>query len=151
MHLFESSQLIPHPLPQIAETNQLIGECFLNQGMNGEARAMFLDCYNMRKLFFSMDQLVIAESMINIIRARGGRPERSLAIYSNAMEVYKEYLSDNHVQIGHLLVYEGDVHAELLDFSTAVDRYHKAGAIFLNAFGEGHIVEAVILGEAFLL
>ncbi|KAL7489099.1 hypothetical protein ACHAW6_014690 [Cyclotella cf. meneghiniana] len=132
-----------HPL--IADTNQFIGECFLNQGMAAEARAMFLDCYNMRKRFFSMDQLTIAESMVDIIRARSGRPERSLAIYGNAMEVYHEYLSDNHVQIGHLLVYEGDAHAELLDFSTAVDRYHKASVIFRKAYGEGHIVEADIL------
>ena len=94
-----------------------------------------------------MDQLTIAESMVDIIRARSGRPERSLAIYGNAMEAYHEYLSDNHVQIGHLLVYEGDAHAELLDFSTAVDRYHKASVIFRKAFGEGHIAQADILGE----
>lgn len=30
------------PFPQIADTNQFIGECFLNQGMAAEARAMFL-------------------------------------------------------------------------------------------------------------
>eukprot|EP00804_Cyclotella_cryptica_P000331 CCRYP_008667-RB/>CCRYP_008667-RB protein AED:0.03 eAED:0.03 QI:1966/1/1/1/1/1/6/194/741 len=139
------AQMFGENHPSIADTNQYIGECFLNQGMAAEARAMFLDCYNMRKRFFSMDQLTIAESMVDIIRSRSGRPERSLAIYGNAMEVYKEYLSDNHVQIGHLLVYEGDAHAELLDFSTAVDRYHKASVIFRKAFGEGHIVQADIL------
>lgn len=107
---------------------------------------MFVDCYNMRKKFFSLDQLTIAESMVDIIRARNGRPERSLAIYRNAMEIYKEYLPDTHVQIGHLLVYEGDVHAELLDFAKAVDRYQKANNIFLKAVGERHIVEADVLG-----
>ena len=30
------------PCLQIADTNQFIGECFLNQGMAAEARAMFL-------------------------------------------------------------------------------------------------------------
>lgn len=112
-----------------------------------EAREMFVDCYNMRKKFFSLDQLTIAESMVDIIRARNGRPERSLAIYRNALEIYKEYLPDNHVQIGSLLIYEGDVYAELLDFATAVDKYHKANNIFFKAFGEGHIIEADILGE----
>ena len=55
--------------------------------------------------------------------------------------------TDNHAQIGHLLIYEGDVHAELLDFVTAVDRYQKANNIMLKSFGEGHLVEADILGE----
>ena len=108
---------------------------------------MYVDCYNMRKRYVTRDQLVIAESMVDIIRARNGRPERSLAIYRNAREIYDEYLPDNHAQIGHLLIYEGDVHAELLDFATAVDRYQKANNIMLKSFGEGHLVEADILGE----
>ena len=133
--------------PSVAETNSFIGECFLNQGMVVEAREMFVNCYNMRKIFFSLDQLIIAESMVDIIRARNGRPERSLAIYRNAMEIYREYLQDDHIQIGYLLVYEGDVHAELLDFATAVNCYHRANQIFYKAFGEGHLVEADTLGK----
>lgn len=108
---------------------------------------MFVHCYNMRKRFFSLDMLAIAESMVDVIRARSGRPERSLAIYRNAMEIYNDYLPDNHPLLGHLLVYEGDIHVELLDFASAVDRYHKANNIFLKTFGEGHLVEADILGE----
>lgn len=108
---------------------------------------MFVDSYNMRKRFFTLDQLVIAESMVDIIRARNGRPERSLAIYRNAMEIYNEYLPDDHAQIGHLLIYEGDVHAEMLDFPSAVAKYQKASRIFLKTYGEGHLVEADILGE----
>jgi len=107
-----------------------------------------LDCYNMRKLFFSMDQLPIAESMVDIIRVRSGRPERSLEIYRNAMEVYKEYLPDYHIQIANLLAYEGDAHAELLDFASATDRYQKAKEILQKVVGEGHVVEADILGKS---
>lgn len=55
---------------------------------------------------------------------------------------------DNHVTIGHLLIYEGDVHAELLDFGTAINRYQKASNIFLKAVGEGHLVEADIIGKS---
>ncbi|KAL3800255.1 hypothetical protein ACHAWO_013837 [Cyclotella atomus] len=131
--------------PSIAETNQFIGECFLDQNMVEEAREMFVHCYNMRKRFFSLDMLAIAESMVDVIRARSGRPERSLAIYRNAMEIYNDYLPDNHPLLGHLLVYEGDIHVELLDFASAVDRYHKANNIFLKTFGEGHLVVADIL------
>ena len=132
--------------PSVAETYQFIGECFLEQGMITEARSMYVECYNMRKFFFSMDQIHIAESMVDIIRARSGRPDRALAIYRNAMEVYKEYLPDDHVHIARLLIYEGDAHAELLDFSVAIERYEQAMHFFQKAVGEGHVTEADILG-----
>jgi len=139
--------------PSIADTKQYIGEVFLEQGMASEARAMYIDSYNMRKLFFSMDQIHIAESMVDIIRAREGKPEQALAVYKNAMDVYKEYLCDDHIQIGRLLMFEGDAYAELLDFSTAVERYEKAKRIFLDVLDEGHVVEAdvaVDLGKVLL-
>ncbi|KAL7473250.1 hypothetical protein ACHAXS_014029 [Conticribra weissflogii] len=139
--------------PSIADTKQYIGEVFLEQGMTSEARAMYIDSYNMRKLFFGMDQIHIAESMVDIIRAREGKPEQALAVYKNAMDVYKEYLSDDHVQIGRLLMFEGDAHAELLDFSTAIERYEKAKQIFLDVLDEGHVIEAdvaVNLGKVLL-
>jgi len=71
--------------------------------MFAEARAMYVDCYNMRKKFFSLDHLIIAESMIDITRARSGSPEKSLAIYRNAMEIYKEYLPGKST--GRIIMY----------------------------------------------
>ena len=133
--------------PSIAETNQCIGDCFLEQGMNTEARVMYVECYNMRRLFFSGEQIHIAESMVDIIRARDDRPERALEIYQNAMDIYKEYLPDDHVQIGRLFMFEGDTHAELLNFPAAIERYEQAMQIFLKALGEGHVLEADISGK----
>ena len=121
--------------PTIADTLSYIGDCFLDQGMATEARGQFVDCYNMRKHFFTVDQIHIAESMVDIIRARSGQPERALQIYQNAHEVYQEYLPDNHVHIGKLRVYEGDSYAELLQFTTAIERYEQAEQIFFEAFG----------------
>lgn len=77
--------------PNIGDTLSFIGACFLEQDMATEARLIFVDCYNMRKHFFTVDQIHIADSMVDIIRARNGQPERALAIYKNAHEVYKEY------------------------------------------------------------
>lgn len=136
--------------PSIADTKQYIGEVFLEQGKASEARAMYIDSYNMRKLFFGMDQIHIAESMVDIIRAREGKPEQALAVYKNAMDVYKEYLSDDHIQIGRLLMFEGDAYAELLDFSTAIERYEKAKRIFLDVLDEGHVIEADVAGACIL-
>lgn len=131
--------------PAIADTLYFIGECFLDQGMPTEARGQFVDCYNMRKNFFTVDQIHIAESMVDIIRARNGQPERALAIYKNAMDVYKEYLPDDHVQIGRLRVYEGDSNAELHHFSIAVERYEQAQEIFNKVFkGECTIDSALV-------
>jgi tetratricopeptide (TPR) repeat protein len=121
--------------PTIADTLSYIGDCFLDQGMATEARGKFVDCYNMRKNFFTIDQIHIAESMVDIIRARSGQPGRALEIYQNAQEVYSEYLPDNHVQIGRLRVYEGDSFSELLNFTTAIERYEQAKQIFYTAFG----------------
>lgn len=121
--------------PTIADTLSYIGDCFLDQGMAMEARGKFVDCYNMRKNFFTIDQIHIAESMVDIIRARSGQPGRALEIYQNAQEVYSEYLPDNHVQIGRLRVYEGDSFSELLNFTTAIERYEQAKQIFYMAFG----------------
>jgi len=121
--------------PTIADTLSYIGDCFLDQDMATEARGKFVDCYNMRKNFFTIDQIHIAESMVDIIRARSGQPGRALEIYQNAQEVYSEYLPDNHVQIGRLRVYEGDSFAELLNFTTAIERYEQAKQIFYKAFG----------------
>ena len=122
--------------PSIAETNQFIAENFLEQGMSSEARGVFVDVYNMRKMFFTMDQIQMAESMVDVIRARNGRPERALAIYRNAMDVYREYMPDDHVLIGRLLVYEGDANGELLDFSTAMLLYKQAREIFNKSVGK---------------
>lgn len=130
--------------PSIAETKQFIAENFLEQGMTAEARGVFVEVYNMRKIFFTMDQIPIAESMVDVIRARNGRPERALAIYRNAMDVYQEYLSDDHVLIGRLLVYEGDAHAELLEFSIAIGRYGDAREIFRKSVGECAIDSAQV-------
>ena len=128
--------------PSIAETKQFIAGNFLEQGMSAEARAVYVEVYNMRKGFFTMDQIQMAESMVDVIRARNGRPERALAIYRNAMDVYREYLPDDHVLIGRLLVYEGDAHAELLSFSTAIERYEEARKIFRKSVGENAIDSA---------
>jgi len=108
----------------------------LEQDKGDQARQWFADAYNMRKLFFSVDQLNIAESMVDIIRARQGQPDRALAIYRNAMEVYSEYLPDEHVAIGRLHVYEGDSYAELLNFSKASSQYEKAMTIFRKSYGD---------------
>ena len=121
--------------PTIADTLSYIGDCFLDQGLNTEARAEYVKCYNMRKEFFTVDQIHIAESMVNIIRVRQGQPERALSIYKNAVDVYKEYLSDDHVIIGRLHVYEGDSYSELLNFSRAIEQYEKAKKIFHKVFG----------------
>ncbi|KAL7548427.1 hypothetical protein ACHAWF_011717 [Thalassiosira exigua] len=140
--------------PTIADTLSYIGECLLDQGRATEARGKFVDSYNMRKDFFSVDQIHIAESMVDIIRARGGQPERALAIYRNAMEVYKEYLPDDHFLIGRLHVYVGDSYAELLDFSAAIERYEQAKQIFHKAFrgsnslGIDSALVAVNIGKA---
>mmetsp|Transcript_30863 Transcript_30863/g.58600 ORF Transcript_30863/g.58600 Transcript_30863/m.58600 type:complete len:333 (+) Transcript_30863:1621-2619(+) len=132
--------------PTISDTLTYIGECFLDQeGMATEARLQFVECYNMRKEFFASDQIHIAESMVDIIRARSGQPDRALAIYRNAMEVYKEYLSDDHVLIGRLLVFEGDSHAELHDFSTAIERYEQAKSVFSKAFGGECAVDSALV------
>jgi tetratricopeptide (TPR) repeat protein len=130
--------------PSIAETNQFIAENFLEQGMSSEARGTYVEVYNMRKIFFTMDQIQMAESMVDVIRARNGRPERALAIYRNAMDVYREYLPDDHVLIGRLLVYEGDAHAELLSFSTAIVRYEEARKIFRKSVGDCAIDSAQV-------
>lgn len=112
--------------------------------MATEARLQFVDCYNMRKFFFASDQIHIAKSMVDIIRARSGQPERALAIYKNAMDVYKEYLSDDHVLIGRLHVYAGDSHAELHNFSEAIERYEQSSIIFQKAFGAGASDSALV-------
>lgn len=131
--------------PTIADTISYIGQCFLDQGMATEARKQFTDCYRMRKHFCTVDQMMIAESMVDVIRARNGNPERALAIYNNAMEVYKEYLCDDHVMIGRLCVYGGDSHAEMLNFSKAIERYKQAKQIFRKAFeGECAIDSALV-------
>ncbi len=130
--------------PSIAETKQFIAENFLEQGMPAEARGVYVEVYNTRKIFFTMDQIPIAESMVDVIRARNGRPERALAIYRNAMDVYQEYLPDDHVLIGRLLVYKGDAHAELLEFSTAIERYEEAREIFRKSVGECAIDSAQV-------
>jgi len=121
--------------PTIADTLSYIGDCFLDQGLNTEARAEFVKCYNMRKEFFTVDMYHIALSMVNIIRVRQGQPDRALAIYKNALDVYKEYLSDDHVIFGRLHVYEGDSYSELLNFSKAIEQYEKAKKIFHKVFG----------------
>ena len=56
--------------PYIAETKQYTGECLLSQGKTEEARSMYDECYKMRELFFSLDQIHYAESMVNLIRTR---------------------------------------------------------------------------------
>ncbi|KAL9189270.1 hypothetical protein ACHAXT_011760 [Thalassiosira profunda] len=131
--------------PTIADTLSYIGECLLDQGLNTEARAQFVACYTMRKQFFSVDQLLIAQSMVDIIRVRSGQPERALAIYRNASEVYKEYLSDDHYLIGRLCMYEADSHAEMLNFATAIDRYEQARQIFRKAFGENNAIDSALV------
>mmetsp|Transcript_35869 Transcript_35869/g.58495 ORF Transcript_35869/g.58495 Transcript_35869/m.58495 type:complete len:203 (-) Transcript_35869:683-1291(-) len=131
--------------PTIADTLAYIGDSFLDQGMATEARGQFVDCYNMRKKFFTVDQIHIAESMVDIIRARNGQPERALAIYRNAMDVYKEYLTDDHVQIGRLYVYEGDSNAELLNISTAIERYEQAKEVFYKAFGVDCAIDSALV------
>jgi len=130
--------------PSIAESNQFIAENFLEQGMSTEARGVYVEVYNMRKTFFTMDQIQMAESMVDVIRARNGRPERALAIYRNAMDVYREYLPDDHVLIGRLLVYEGDAHAELLEFPTSIELYEKARKIFRKSVGDCAIDSAQV-------
>jgi len=131
--------------PVLADTLTYIGENFLAQGIATKAREHFVECYNMRKKFFTLDQIHIAESMVDIIRSRDGQPERALAVYRNAMEVYKEYLPDDHVQIGRLYVYQGNSHAELLNFPQAVERYEKAKELFSKAFGgEGTVDSASV-------
>lgn len=92
--------------------------------------------------------------MVDVIRSRNGQPDRALAIYKNAMGVYKEYLSDDHVLIGRLCVYEGDSHAELLNFSKAIEKYEQAKKIFHKAF-EGECAHdsasvAVSIGKVLL-
>ena len=62
--------------PAIADTLSYIGQCYLDQELHTEARAMFVECYNIRKEFFTVDQVHIAESMVDIVRARQGQPER---------------------------------------------------------------------------
>lgn len=121
--------------PAIADTLSYIGHCYLDQESHTQARAMFVECYNMRKEFFTVDQVHIAESMVDIIRARPGQPERALALYLNAMEVYKEYLADDHVLIARLMLYKGDSHAEMLDFSSSIENYESAEKIFLDRLG----------------
>jgi tetratricopeptide (TPR) repeat protein len=140
------SSLFSSKHPTIADTLSYIGDCFLDQGMATEARGQYVDCYNMRKQFFTVDQIHIAESMVDIIRARSGQPERALQIYQNAHDVYKEYLPDDHVQIGKLRVYEGDSYTELLQFTTAIERYEQAKQIFHKAYGgECNINSAAVL------
>ena len=108
----------------------------------------------MRKSFFTVGMVHIAVSMVDIIRARTGQPDRALAIYKNAGEVYKEYLSDDHVEIGRLYTYEGDSYAELLNFPVAIERYEKAKQIFHQAFGSERTIEcasvAVAIGKVLL-
>ncbi|KAL7540390.1 hypothetical protein ACHAXR_010070, partial [Thalassiosira sp. AJA248-18] len=131
--------------PTIADTLAFIGECFFDQGMATEARGQFADCYNMRKQFFTGDQIHIAESMVDVIRCRQGQPDRALAIYRNAREVYKDYLTDDHVLIGRLYVYEGDSYAELLNFSKAIERYEHAKQIFHKAFGGECAIDSALV------
>ena len=131
--------------PAIADTLYYIGECFLDQGMATEARGQFVDCYNMRKNFFSVDQIHIAESMVDIIRARCGQPDRALAIYKNALAVFEEYLPYDHVHIGRLRVYEGDSYAELLNFSTAIESYEQAKEKFNKVFGEECTLDSALV------
>ena len=108
----------------------------------------------MRKNFFTINQIHIAESMVDIIRARNGQPGRALEIYQNAQEVYSEYLPDNHVQIGRLRVYEGDSFSELFNFTTAIERYEQAKQIFYMAFGDEFNIDyatvTVSIGRALL-
>ena len=130
--------------PTIADTLTYLGDCYLEQGDATKARAEYVLSYNMRKSFFSVDMVHIAMSMVDIIRARTGQPDRALAIYKNAGEVYKEYLSDDHVEIGRLYTYEGDSYAELLNFPVAIERYEKAKQIFHKAFGESTIESALV-------
>jgi len=96
---------------------------------------MYVECYNIRKEFFTVDQVHIAESMVDIIRARPGQPERALALYVNAMEVFKEYLADDHVLIARLMLYKGDSHAEMLNFPSSIESYDSAEKIFHNRLG----------------
>ena len=121
--------------PAIADTLSYIGQCYLDQELQTEARAMFVECYNIRKEFFTVDQVHIAESMVDIVRARQGQPERALALYVNALEVYKEYLSDDHILIARLMLYKGDSHAEMLDFSSSIENYETAEKIFNGRVG----------------
>lgn len=140
--------------PTIADTLSYLGDCYLDQGDVTKARAEYVLSYNMRKSFFTVDMVHIAVSMVDIIRARTGQPDRALAIYKNAGEVYKEYLSDDHVEIGRLYTYEGDSYAELLNFPVAIERYEKAKQIFHRAFGSERTIEcasvAVAIGKVLL-
>jgi len=125
--------------PTIADTLSYIGECFLVQGMATEARGQFVNCYNMRKHFFAVDQIQVAESMVDVIRARNDRPDRDLKIYGNAEEIYKENLPDDHVLIGRLCVYEGDSYAELHKWTEAIEKYEQAKTIFHKVFNGGEL------------
>lgn len=131
--------------PTIAETLSYIGDCFLDQDKATEARGKYVECYNMKKQFFTVDQIHIAESMVDIIRARNGQPERALQIYQNAHDVYQEYLPDDHVQIGKLRVYEGDSYAELLNFAMAIERYEQAEKIFYKVFGGERNIDSAMV------
>jgi len=131
--------------PTIADTLSFIGECFLDQDMATEARDQFVDCHNMRKNFFTIDQIHVNESMVNVIRARKDRPGRALEIYANAMDLYKDYLPDDHIEIGRLRVYEGDAYAELLNFSTAIERYEQARQIFYKAYGGECTIDSALV------
>ena len=139
------SELFGLQHPAVADTLSMIGDCFLEQGMTTEARQEYIECYNMRKHFFTVDMIHIADSMVNIIRARSGQPERALAIYKNAFEVYNEYLADDHLSIGRLHVYEGDSHAEMLEFPSAIERYEKAQKIFQKAFGGESTLDSALV------
>lgn len=131
--------------PAVADTLSYIGECYLDQEKATEARSKFVECYSMRKQFFQVDQISIAESMVDVIRARQGQPERALAIYRNAMEVYKEYLPDDHVLLGRLHVYMGDSHSELLNFTAAIEQYEKAEHIFHRVFDDESTIDSALV------